>query len=109
MKMNGLGHWSFLAGILIAILAGFIRALQTPTMVWVLVVLGLIVGLLNVTARETAEFLLAALALIICANAATSLLPLGTVVVTILSNIVAFVFPAALLVALRTIWILAKN
>ncbi len=107
--MNGLGHWSFLAGILLAVLAGLIPAWQTATMIWILVILGLIVGLLNVTARETAEFLLASLALIICANAATSLLPLGKVVVAILSNVVAFVFPAALLVALRTIWVLAKN
>jgi len=107
--MNGLGHWSFLAGVLLAFLAGLIPALQTTTMIWILAFLGLIVGLLNITARETAEFLLAAVALIICADAAKSILPLGNVVFYILSNVVAFVFPAALLVALRTIWFLAKS
>ena len=107
--MNGLGHWSFLAGVLLAILAGLVPALQTTTMIWILVVLGLIVGFLNITARETAEFLLASLALVICADAAKSILAMGPIVFAILSNVVAFVFPAALLVALRTIWVLAKT
>lgn len=107
--MNGLGHWVFLAGVLLAFLAGLVPSLQTSTMIWVLVVLGFIVGLLNVTAKETAEFLLAGVALIICADATKSILTMGPMVFAILSNIVAFVFPATLIVAFRTIWILAKS
>lgn len=107
--MEGVGHWSFIAGVLLAVLAGLIPSMQTDGLIWILVVLGLIVGVLNITARETAEFLLAALALIICADAAKFVLPVGVVLFPILSNIIAFVFPAALIVALRTIWVLAKS
>jgi hypothetical protein len=107
--MNNLGHWSFIAGVVLAFLAAFFPTLQTTTMIWVLFILGLIVGFLNITSKETAEFLLAAVALLICADAARGILAMGPLIFAILSNIIAFVFPAALLVALRTIWVLAKS
>jgi len=101
------GHWAFIIGILLAIIAGLIPALQTPTITWILVLLGLIVGFLNVTIKETQEFLIAAIALLIISS--TGALPvLGTIIATILSNIVAFVAPAALIVALKAIYDLAS-
>ena len=103
------GHWAFLIGIVLAIIAGFVPQLQTPTVTWVLVLLGLIVGLLNITAKEVQEFLVAAVALIIAADAAADIIALGLTMSTILGNIVTFVFPAALLVALKTIWQLASE
>ncbi len=50
--MDGkIGHWSFLIGIVLAIIAGFVPQLQTPTITWVLVLLGIIVGFLIITAK----------------------------------------------------------
>ena len=106
---KGTGHWAFLIGVVLAVIAGFVPQLQTPTVTWVLVLLGLIVGLLNITAREVQEFLIAAVALIIAADAAGDIIALGLTMATILGNIVTFVFPAALLVALKTIWQLASE
>jgi hypothetical protein len=103
-----LGHWAFIVGIVIAIIAGLVPAWQTPTITWVLVILGLIVGLLNITAKETVEFLVAAVALMLIGSAG-AIPALGTIVLSILANIVAFVAPAALIVALKSIYELAKK
>ena len=106
-KHSTTGHWAFILGILLAIIAGLIPQLQTSTITWILVLLGLIVGFLNVTITETQEFLIAAIALLLISS--TGALPvLGTIIAVMLSNIVAFVAPAALIVALKAVYDLAS-
>ena len=107
--MDGkIGGWAFIIGIILTLLAGIIPAWQTPTVMWILVVLGLIVGFLNVTAKETSEFLIATVALMVVGSAGLGALPaLGTAIKAILGNIVAFVAPAALVVAVKAIFDLA--
>lgn len=108
--MDGkLGHWSFVIGVVLAVLAGLMPQLQTVQVMWILVFLGLIVGFLNITAKETQEFLIATVALIIAASSGQVLVQMNTVVSVMLSNIIAFVFPAALIVALKAIWSLAQD
>ena len=107
--MEKMGHWAFLIGVVLAIIAGFVPQLQTPTVTWILVLLGLVVGFLNVTAKETQEFLIAAVALVIAADAAADIIALGLTTSMILGNVVTFVFPAAGLVALKTVWQLASE
>lgn len=103
-----IGSWAFILGVLISIVAGLIPAWQTTTLVWVLVLLGLVVGFLNITAKETTEFLIATVALLIIGSAG-AIPALGVVILSILANIVAFVAPAALIVALKSIWVLAQR
>lgn len=108
--MDGkIGHWAFLIGVVLAVLAGLVPQLQTPNVTWLLVGLGLIVGLLNITHKEVQEFLIASVALIIAADAAGDIIALGLVMATILGNVISFVFPAALVVALKAIWNLAQQ
>jgi hypothetical protein len=102
------GHWAFLVGVALCVIAGFVPQLQTYKITWVIVFLGLIVGLLNITAKETQEFLIAAVALIIAADVAGDIIALGSIA-PIFGNIITFVFPAALIVALKTIWELASS
>lgn len=107
--MAKLGSTAFVVGVLLAIVAGLLPQLQTSDWLsWVFVALGLLVGFLNVTAKETTEFLTAAIALLVV-GAAGSLPSFGPIVLSILSNIVAFVAPAALVVALKAMWELAKD
>ncbi|PIN76292.1 hypothetical protein COV18_00055 [Candidatus Woesearchaeota archaeon CG10_big_fil_rev_8_21_14_0_10_37_12] len=106
---GGFGHWAFLIGVVLAVIAGLVPQLGTPAVTWILVVLGLIVGLLNITGHETQEFLIATVALIIAASVAANMVQLGMVISKVLGNIVAFVSPAALLVALKAIWELARD
>lgn len=103
------GHWAFLIGIVLAIIAGFVPQLQTARVTWILALLGLVVGFLNITARETRDFLIASVALVIAADAAADIISLGMQSTVILGNVVTFVFPATLLVAFKTVWQLASE
>ncbi|VVB81516.1 Uncharacterised protein [uncultured archaeon] len=103
------GHWAFLIGVALAVIAGFVPALQKPSVTWILVLLGLIVGLLNITSKEVQEFLIATIALVVAASSAVNIFTTGSVMYMILANIVTFVFPASLIVALKAIWQLASG
>jgi len=102
------GSWAFIIGVIIALIAGF-WPLST-TMVTLLMVLGLIVGFLNVTGGETNNFLLAAVSLVIVANfggvalAAVSA-PLGKM----FNALIIFTVPAVIIVAFKAIYALAND
>lgn len=99
-----IGKWSFIIGVLLAIAAGVITQLQTATVAWVLVVLGLIIGLLNITEKETTTFLVATIALMAVGAAGLAAVGyIGPYIKAILANIVAIVAPAALIVSLKAV------
>ena len=106
-----IGHWAFLIGAAIAILGGlFTGVIDDVVLLTSLFVLGVIVGLLNVTIKETTGFLVASIALILAGVVNLGLIPvIGVYIRAMLSNIVVFVVPAAVIVALRAIWVLAKE
>ena len=108
MLDHRIGHWAFIVGVALAILAGAVPTWQTVSMVWTLAVLGFIVGLMNITARETTEFLMAAVTLLVVGSVG-ALPALGLRVTSVLANVVAFVAPAALIVALKALWVLAQD
>ena len=115
--MQKIGGWAFIVGIVIAVLAGIVPESMVPAY-WVIVllaVLGLIVGFLNVTAKESTPFLVAAIALVLSTSTFNAIMMqvLGTGTVTtaigkMLGNVGIFVAPAAVLVALRAIFALAS-
>ena len=106
VQWHKIGHWIFLIGILVAIVGGFVAV---PYLAWILIVAGLIVGLLNITAGEVHEFLTASIALLLVGAAGLGAVALmGATVETILKNLVVFVGLAALVVALKSVWALAK-
>ncbi|MBW3015088.1 hypothetical protein KY330_01585 [Candidatus Woesearchaeota archaeon] len=106
-----IGSYAFLVLIAIAILAGLIPDWQGATwVVWTLFLLGLAVGLLNVTKKETTGFLVAAIALIVLSNALPNLnIALPTALVQIFDNIILFVAPALLVVGLKAIYDYAEK
>jgi hypothetical protein len=62
--LNRIGFWAFIVGFIVAIVAGFVAPENTAVVI-ILIVLGLIIGFLNISARETMLFLLATIALIV--------------------------------------------
>ncbi|MBS3112625.1 hypothetical protein J4418_00880 [Candidatus Woesearchaeota archaeon] len=110
---NKPGRYSFLAGILIAVIAGlFSDIIRVETATFILAVLGLVVGFLNVTAKEVTEFLVAAIALLLAgvANVTVSLIPvIGSYLQAILVNITTFSAFAALIVAIKSVVMLAEE
>ena len=101
-------HWAFLVSIALAIILGIILPSSTIA-AGLLVILGIIVGLINITADETRDFLIASIALIIAAEAFALIPFIGNFVANILNYVVIFVAPAAGIVALLTIWKLART
>ncbi len=108
-KTEGLGELAFFTGLLLAIVAGFfILPLDVVTIT--LVILGIVVGFLNITSKETSGFLLASVALLVAGSAGIDKIPLiGGWFYPILINIVTFVTPAAIIVALKAVYGLARK
>jgi hypothetical protein len=110
LGLEKIGHYSFLAGVLIAILAGFVPQLQGIYAIWLMAGLGVIVGLLNITSKEVTVFLVATTSLIIASSAsALSLALIWEGITSILANIIYFVAPAAIIVSLKAIYALAEK
>tara|TARA_Y100000031_G_C8034108_1_gene298515 strand:- start:229 stop:585 length:357 start_codon:yes stop_codon:yes gene_type:complete len=110
---GNLGHYSFVAGILLAVVLGLFGADKSSTAVKGLIVLGLLVGFLNVTQKEVQAFLVASVTLMVGAasfNAILGMVPgLGTYLTSIMMYILVFVAPAAMLVSLKAIYGLAAE
>ena len=104
--MDQAGKYAFIAGVVLAVLAAFVDA---SWIWWVLAVLGLIVGILNVTAAESRTFLLAAIGLILSASSVQQLPFVGEQVTTICGNLVVFIGPAVLVVALKSLFETARD
>lgn len=108
-QVKGMGELAFFAGLLLAIVAGFFT-LPSDMVTIILVVLGIVIGLINITSKETSGFLLASIALILAGSAGIDKIPLfGFWLYPILINIVTFVTPAALIVAIKAVYELARK
>ena len=101
-SMEKVGRWAFIAGLVLAVLAGLV-VVDVYWVTWVLAILGLVVGFLNISTKETQGFLLPAVALALSASAVRSLPVVGFVLTNILDNVLIFVAAAMLLVALRAL------
>ena len=102
------GHYIFLIGIVVAVIFGFVWPDQ-KSIAALLALIGLVVGLLNVTTKETTPFLLATIALILGAQSFKLIPFIGTFLQNILTYIMTLVAPAAVVVALIAIWNLANK
>ena len=104
---KGFGGWAFIIGVVIAVLVGLFGGLSS--WLWALVIIGLIVGLLNVSGGESTDFLLAAVSLVIVTALGSNVMSSIPVLETILNAITALVVPATVIVALKSVYTLAKN
>ncbi len=95
-----IGHWSFIGGLVLAVLAAFV---QVPYLALVLFVLGLVVGFLNIKEKESAPFLIAVIALLVIGVAGLQLGQLTPVISDILNNFIAFISAAGLVVAIKQV------
>jgi hypothetical protein len=106
-----IGSWAFIIGVVIALVVGVVGS--GPIATSVLILLGLIVGLLNVTGRETTPFLLASVSLVIVSSMGGAVLvgvaKIGPTLQGVLSAIMTFVIPATIIVALKAIYALAHD
>jgi hypothetical protein len=108
--MVKVGRWAFTIGIFLSILAGFVDWGGIPI---ILIVLGLVVGFLNIDDKEAVRFLVASIALLSIGTASiSSLFTTGRfagATQLVLSDFISFVAAAALIVALKTVVTLGEK
>jgi hypothetical protein len=112
-NLEVIGKWAFLIGLLLAVIAGLIEeaGLYTvPQLALILVVLGLIVGLLNITEKNVVKLLVAIIALVTVGGAAVAAIPgINAYLTAMLANIIALAGAAGLVVAVKAIYETGKR
>jgi hypothetical protein len=114
MDFERLGEWVFILGVVIAIISGLAYQAMDPAsaqyITVVLVVLGLVVGFLNIKDKEITNFLIAVIA-IVAVGAANlqDIFIIGPYLARMVLNVAAFVAPAALVVALKSVYNMASK
>lgn len=121
------GEYAYLLGLIIAVVAGLAvaaGALGAATASWValvLVILGVVVGLMNISEKEVHGFLLATVALLVAGAGADwtgstgvftalNVVPgLGTLLNAIVSNFAVFAAPAAIITAVKAVHGMARS
>lgn len=105
------GEWAFVVGIVFAIVLAFFPDLvEAGTSGVILIILGALVGLWNITSRETTTFLVAAIALMLIGAGGLQSVPvIGDSLDNFAVNISAFAAPAAFIVALKAIIDIGKG
>jgi hypothetical protein len=131
MEMEKVARWAFVAVVVIAIVMGLVVGYMVNIatahfsdsnvtnanayVTLILVILGIVVGFISVTAKDVTPFLVAAIALIVAGlSNIWSLLENGTLnllyywATEILTYIVAFAAPAAVIIAIRSLLAMEK-
>jgi hypothetical protein len=111
--MSKIGFGAFIIGFILAVIAGIISAYngnQYTAILVILIILGVLIGLLNITAKETMLFLLATVSLIVAGGVfgPLTLLSLGKYLDHILGYVAALMAPAAVVVAVKALWNVSK-
>ena len=120
---NSIGAWAFLIGVVLALVIGlFTTLLPIPALMdysaeiyGVLVLLGIIVGFMIVVGKDSQTFLIVGALLVVIGkfgmeSVSGSLLGigLGDTVTSIFSALLALFVPATIIVALKTVFSIAK-
>lgn len=122
-RENSIGAWTFLIGVVIAIIIGVGTSLipipelsrYSAQIYGVLIILGLIVGALNVTGKDSQTFMIAGAVLVVVSkfgmeSVSGSLIGIGIgdAVSSIFGALLVLFVPATILVALKTVFSIAK-
>lgn len=104
-----IGSIAFLVGLVLAVVGAFVSVSWFPAL---LVVLGLVVGFLNVSGGESRRFLISCIAFLMASSALypiDNLMNMGGMLGEIMHNIGYLVGAAALLVAVMSLFDMSKD
>lgn len=105
---NKIGAWTFLIGVILAVIFGLIGTIS-PTIAWILVIVGLIAGLLNIADEEAEPFLISGAVLIIAGAFGQQAVDIIPVFEGILNALLLIFVPATIIVAIKNVFSLARN
>lgn len=103
-----LGSWSFLIGVILALIFGLIGDL-TPGITYVLVVLGIVIGLLNIAEDEVTPFLMSGAILVIVSTLGQGVVQMVPIFYVTLQALTMLFVPATIIVALKHVFTLARH
>ena len=121
-RENSVGAWAFLIGIILAVLTGiFTRGSTNPIILLMIIIIGLIVGYF-VSEKEAQTFLFASVAALLASFAgiqgfaanfsltgiSVSGVGIGNIITSTLNALLFFFVPATIMVALKTVFSIAK-
>lgn len=116
LKGKSLGAWIFLIGVVLAIILGLFSANLSAGMqgivVAILIIVGLVIGFMNITGGETQKFLLSGVILVIVSAMGEGAIPSGVIggyLTAILNALLVLFVPATIVVALKSIFVVAKD
>lgn len=108
-----IGTWAFVVGFIVAIITGFAELLPTSILSNILplflIVLGIIVGFLNIKDHEAQQFLIAGVSLVLVSWLGSQTLAQIPLYQSILQALLTLFVPATLIVALRTLFIISHK
>lgn len=113
-KIN-IGGWAFMAGLifgpLFSLLGKYAMAdiLDAALVAMILVIVGLIIGFMNINKKEAQVFMIAALVIGVGFGFLATLGGIGEFLSVIFTGLAAFMIPAGGIVAIKEAWRVAKS
>lgn len=107
-QSNMWGSWAFLIGVILAIVFGLFGVMSQTLMI-ILVVIGLLVGLLNIGDEEVQPFLMSGAVLIIASAFGQEVVSAVAVLGSILEALLLVFVPATIIVALKNVFSMARK
>jgi hypothetical protein len=112
-----IGSWAFLIGVILAVLSGILAAipslnislLDNMNLLIAMVVIGIVIGLFNISNKEVTPFLLSGTCLVLVSSFGVSVLGIIPIVRDIIITLLAIFVPATIIVAIKNVFSLAKN
>jgi len=118
-KENLVGAYAFLVGVILAVVIGLFQSVLSfigNLLFAFLVILGFVVGLLNVADKDSNTFLLASVVLVIVSSLGNNTLlfisnisPILSYLSNVLSALLVLFVPATVIVALKTVFAIASK
>ena len=113
-KNNNLfGSWAFVIGITLAIVLGLgFTGNYQPEILWVIFLLGTVVGLLNISVSEMSGFLTSGTILVLVSFLGIEVgifNEVAPIIVNVLKGILTLLVPATIVVALKAVFVFARG
>ena len=111
--VNLVSSWAFLIGVVLAVILGALAGSSgegiKPIWTLVLVVIGIAVGLINVTGKEANPFLLSGAVLILASSMGSAVLGEVPYLNEIFEALLAIFVPSTIIVAIKNAFMLERN
>ena len=107
-KGNRIGSWSFLIGVILALLFGLFGSFNQGA-IMILVLLGLVIGFLNIADEEVSPFLMSGAVLVIVSALGQGVVDSVPIFGNVLMALTVLFVPATIIVALKNVFSLARR